>query len=98
IATNVGGNPEIVADGVDGLLVPPRDPAALHRAMVRLMESPELARRLGAAAREKVVRQYSIDRPLRRNEALYLSILERRGLHVCRDAAKGVHANEIQRL
>jgi glycosyltransferase involved in cell wall biosynthesis len=91
IATNVGGNPEIVEDGVNGLLVAPRNSEALHRAMVQLMEAPELARRLGAAAREKVTREYSLDRLLRRTEDLYVSLLERRGLHVY-NAAESAHS------
>ena len=77
IATSVGGNPEIITDGVNGLLVPPRDPAELTLAMNTLLESPELARRLGKAAREKVVREYSLERLLQRTEDLYTSLLER---------------------
>ena len=80
VATNVGGNPEIVSDGVNGILVPPRDPAALSRSMVELIQQPELARRLGKAAREKVVRNYSLNHLLRRTEDLYISLLKRRGL------------------
>jgi len=80
VATNVGGNPEIVSDGVNGILVAPRDPAALSRSMVELIQQPELARRLGKAAREKVVRNYSLNHLLRRTEDLYISLLKRRGL------------------
>jgi len=80
VATNVGGNPEIVSDGVNGILVPPGEPAALSHAMVELLQQPELARRLGKAAREKVVRDYSLDHLLRRTEDLYISLLKRRGL------------------
>jgi glycosyltransferase involved in cell wall biosynthesis len=68
----------MITDGVNGLLVPPRDPAELALAMNTLLESPELARRLGEAAREKVVREYSLERLLRRTEDLYTSLLERR--------------------
>lgn len=51
IATPVGGVPDLVRDGVNGLLVPPGDPAALSRALVRLREEPGLAARLAAGAR-----------------------------------------------
>src|SRR5437870_13729544 len=61
VATNVGGNPEVVNDGENGVLVAPADPAALSRAIAQLLESPDLRRRLGQAAREKVARQYSIE-------------------------------------
>jgi len=80
VATKVGGNPEIVSDGVNGLLVPPKDPAALSRVMVQLLEDSNLAHRLGENAREKVVREYSVECLLRRTENLYISLLEQRGL------------------
>ncbi|MEA2622843.1 MAG: hypothetical protein QOH61_1753, partial [Chloroflexota bacterium] len=54
IATDIGGNPDMVTDGVNGLLVPPGDAAALAEAMRRLVEQPRLRDRLGAAARESV--------------------------------------------
>ena len=87
VATNVGGNPEVVADGESGMLVPPADPAALTHAMAQLLERPDLAQRLGQAAREKVARKYSLECLLRRTEDLYVSLLERRGLHLFQSAA-----------
>ena len=78
VATNVGGNPEIVTDGVNGILVPSKDPAALSRAIAQLLDCPELARRLGEAARAKVVKDFSVDSLLRRTEELYTSLVERR--------------------
>jgi len=56
VATNAGGIPDIVTDGVDGLLVPRGDTAALADALCRLLEDHELAARLGAAARETYAR------------------------------------------
>jgi glycosyltransferase involved in cell wall biosynthesis len=79
VATDVGGNPELVNDGINGILVPPQDAGALCRAMTQLLESPTLARRLSEAAREKVVREYSLDSVLRQTEDLYMSLLEQRG-------------------
>jgi glycosyltransferase involved in cell wall biosynthesis len=79
VATRVGGNPEVIDDGLNGILIPARDSAALTRATLTLLESPELARRLGESAREKVGREYSLERLLRRTEDLYVSLLERRG-------------------
>ncbi len=78
VATNAGGNPELVDDGVNGLLVPPRNGAALARAMTRLLESEPLARRLGQAAREKVIKEYSLDTLLSRTEGLYAALVGRR--------------------
>jgi glycosyltransferase involved in cell wall biosynthesis len=53
VAAAVGGLLDLVEDGVTGLLVPPRDPAALRAALERLLGDPELRDRLGAAARER---------------------------------------------
>jgi glycosyltransferase involved in cell wall biosynthesis len=54
VATAVGGVPELIEDGVTGLLVPPRDPAALAEALARISADGPLRRRMGAAARERV--------------------------------------------
>jgi len=54
VASAAGGPPEYITDGVDGLLVPPGDARALADAVQRLVDDPELARRLGTAARTKV--------------------------------------------
>lgn len=61
IATAVGGTPEIV-DASCGLLVPSRDPAALTGAIVALARDPDRRRRLGAAARGRVLDSFTIDR------------------------------------
>ncbi|HMA05457.1 MAG TPA: glycosyltransferase family 4 protein [Methanomicrobiales archaeon] len=54
IATRVGGVPEWIEDGENGMLIPPRDPAALTRAILSLASDPALRDRLGARARETV--------------------------------------------
>jgi len=54
VATRVGGTPEIVADGVTGLLVPSEDPAALAGALDRLLGDRNLARALGEAGRRRL--------------------------------------------
>ncbi|HEY8188550.1 MAG TPA: glycosyltransferase family 4 protein [Pyrinomonadaceae bacterium] len=59
VATRVGGLPEIIEDGVTGLLVPPRDPEALAVAITRVLEEPELRRQLGLAARARVEKEFT---------------------------------------
>ena len=54
IASNVGGTPEIIDHGKNGLLVPPRDPEALAEAICRLIENPEWSKELTSQAYEKV--------------------------------------------
>ncbi|MEE4300892.1 MAG: exopolysaccharide biosynthesis GT4 family glycosyltransferase EpsE [Pseudomonadales bacterium] len=59
LVTAAGGSVELVEDGVTGILVPPQDPAALAAGVRRYLDDPELARRVGAAARERVIERYS---------------------------------------
>lgn len=58
IGTNAGGVPEIIDDGVHGILVPPHDPPALAAAIERLADDPALRERLGKAGREKIVAEF----------------------------------------
>lgn len=55
IGTAAGGVAELIRDGQDGILVPPRDPPAMTDAILRLAGDPDLARRLGQAGRERIV-------------------------------------------
>lgn len=59
VASAVGGLSDAIDDGVDGVLVPPRDVASLRAALERLLGDPELRARLGAAARAKAEREWS---------------------------------------
>jgi len=78
VATNVGGNPEIVLDQITGLLVPPRDPVALGDAMIYILQSPQVARQFGKAGYERVKDKFSLESSVHRTEDLYLSLLEER--------------------
>ncbi len=62
VATTVTGNPEIVDDGVNGLLVPPEDVPALAEALARLLQDETLRREMGAAARSKVEQCFDVRR------------------------------------
>jgi glycosyltransferase involved in cell wall biosynthesis len=80
VATRVGGNAELVADGVNGLLVPPPAPATLANAILRILDDPALAPRFSAAAREKATAYFSMERMVEDTEALYIEQLRvRRG-------------------
>jgi hypothetical protein len=61
VATTVGGIPEVVEDGVTGLLVPPDDPAALAEALVRLADNPAHRRAFGGAAKARVERMFGVE-------------------------------------
>ncbi|HLA40231.1 MAG TPA: glycosyltransferase, partial [Candidatus Glassbacteria bacterium] len=76
IATKVGGTPEVIEDGVSGLLVPPSDSEALARAMRSLIENPELARRYGQAGKQRIAEHFSLGRMVQQTEQHYLNLLE----------------------
>lgn len=61
VASRVGGVPEIIEDGVSGILYDPGDEVALAAALERLWRDPEQARRLGAAARRKYGERFTVD-------------------------------------
>jgi glycosyltransferase involved in cell wall biosynthesis len=61
VATRAGGLPEVVEDGVTGLLVPPGDTHALAEAIGRLLRDPDLRRRLGEAGRERVLARFTAE-------------------------------------
>jgi glycosyltransferase involved in cell wall biosynthesis len=61
VATAVGGLRDLVVDGETGLVVPPRDPAALRAALTRLLDDRDLRRRLGSAGRERARTAFSWD-------------------------------------
>jgi glycosyltransferase involved in cell wall biosynthesis len=75
VASAVGGLVDAVEDGVTGLLVPPRDPAALRSALERLLGDPELRDRLGRAGREKAERELSWEASTEATIAVYRAAL-----------------------
>jgi len=77
VAGNSGGIPDAVRDGETGFLVPPEDPAALAAAIVRLLASPDLAKRVGAAGRRAVETYYNWDRVVRDLRAIEAEVVTR---------------------
>jgi len=71
VASDVGGNPEVLRVGETGLLVPAGDCYELARAIERLLTNRELAAKMGAAGRARVQREYSQVAFIRRHERLY---------------------------
>lgn len=62
VATMITGIPELIRDGIDGLLVMPSDDQALAQAIARLLDDSDLRRRLGAAGRLRVAAKYDLDK------------------------------------
>lgn len=79
VASAIGGVPEVVTDGLDGLLVASRDSAALAEAIVRLARDPALRASLGEAGYRTVVERFSISAMVRRVEGVYDEELLRSG-------------------
>jgi glycosyltransferase involved in cell wall biosynthesis len=76
VASRVGGIPDIVDDDETGLLVPPRDAAAIAGAVLELIRAPERRRLMGATARAKVAPHYSLESMVERIEALYEELID----------------------
>ncbi|MGA8507744.1 MAG: glycosyltransferase, partial [Candidatus Sulfotelmatobacter sp.] len=79
VVSRVGGNPELVEDGVSGLLVPPEDSPALSAALLRLLRDAGLARQMAQRGHEFAVRNFSYERLVREVDALYTELLQRSG-------------------
>ena len=78
IASRVGGNAELLQEGITGLLVPAEDSKAISESLLRLLRDPELARTIATKGRQVAVENYSFDRLIREVDALYTELLERR--------------------
>ena len=83
VATRVGGNAEVVQEGVSGFLVPPGNDQALGAAMLRLMALPEAERRaMGTRGHDHVRQHYGLGRVVDRYEAIYRAVLGKKGEEV----------------
>lgn len=71
VATDLGGLPELVEPGVDGVRVPPEDPEALGEALETIVADPLRALAMGRAGREKAEREFGPERHLERLDAVY---------------------------
>jgi len=80
VVTDVGGNAEIVIEGENGFLVPPKDPAALAQKILLLLREPEKRVLMGAAARKRVLDGgFTIQNFVKRTEELYGKLLREKG-------------------
>ncbi len=88
VASAAGGNPELVVNEESGLLVPPRDPAALASAIRRLLTDRPLAQRLARAGRERVEKGFSSEIRLDRIESLYARLISEKSRERASGSAK----------
>jgi glycosyltransferase involved in cell wall biosynthesis len=74
VATRVGGIPDLIDDGVEGLLVEPQDPDGLGEAIARVLDDPQEAERMGERGRERRRREFDIDVMVENLQNLYLEL------------------------
>jgi glycosyltransferase involved in cell wall biosynthesis len=80
VATRVGGVPDVVADGVTGLLAPAGDPSAIALHIQRFLDDPDWAAAVGATAREQARQRFSASWFMRDTIELYTELLARRDI------------------
>jgi glycosyltransferase involved in cell wall biosynthesis len=78
VASDAGGNPDLITSGDTGMLVPPLDPAAWARALARVLDDGEFAGRIARQGRDLVRREFTLERTAERTEAVYREALHRR--------------------
>jgi len=84
ISTPITGIPEIVEDGVTGILVPPKDEVALSEALIHLITHPNLRAKLSENARREVEKKFNIEKNIRRYVALFEDIGIQNSSHIQR--------------
>ena len=72
VATSVGAVPEMIENGISGLIVPPENPSALADALGLIIRDPIRAQKLGIAAHQRVLEQFSVQQMVGRYTKLFL--------------------------
>lgn len=78
IASDVGGNPEIIEQGITGILIPPQDPVALAEAVIHVLTHPNIVEKMRQAGYERVQHMFSLDSLVATTETVYEHIIERK--------------------
>jgi len=78
VCTDAGGMREAVRDGIDGFVVPVRDVEAMAEALVKLARDHDMRRRMGAAARQRVLEEFTLEKQTREWRALYEGLVRER--------------------
>jgi len=79
VATAVGGIPEVVTSGKEGLLCEPQNPKALASNILQILENPSEAEKMGRTARQRVIKHFSLERMVDRLEDIYYRMLNNKG-------------------
>ena len=76
VATKIGGIPEIIADGIDGVLIPPADSNAIANATKDLINNPEKLKSLANSGKQKVIERFEFEDMTRKYEAVYEDLMK----------------------
>ncbi|MBI4387758.1 MAG: glycosyltransferase, partial [Candidatus Omnitrophica bacterium] len=80
VATDVGGNRELIVDGETGFLIPPKNPMVLANMVLEILENPEKANMIGQRAQNRIAQNFTLHETVRKTEALYLKLLQEKGV------------------
>jgi len=80
VATDVGGNPELVIDNVTGILVPPQNPDEMADALLKLLDNEKLRKSMGEAGRKRIKEKFSIENTVKEYEKLYFDLAKGKGI------------------
>jgi spore coat protein SA len=72
IATNAGGNPELIEDGKTGLLTETKNPQMLAEKIIQLINNSDLSQSLGANAKEKAKNEFGLEMMIKKTREIYL--------------------------
>jgi len=75
VATNVGGNSEVVIDGETGFIVPPKDSNSLANAILSILEDKEMGIRFGIAGRKRIEENFSIEKMITNYQNLFEKVI-----------------------
>jgi glycosyltransferase involved in cell wall biosynthesis len=76
VATNIDGITDQITDGVNGILVPPKNPSALAKAAIRVLNDRKLATTIALSARKRVEQEFSVEKMVAETEKVYMSLLK----------------------
>ena len=76
VATNVGGNSDVISSGKNGFLVPPKSPQVLSKVILKLLDDSKLRKEIGAAARKTIERSYTWDKIADKIQKCYEDMLQ----------------------
>jgi len=80
VASKVGGIPELIDDGVTGILIEPNNPEQLASAITELLQNPDKAKAMGNKAREKIMRDFSIQKMSSKILSYYIDLAKNKGI------------------